>query len=173
MNTIVPVVMGALALIAVGRWAYVVRSAPTPAPAVIAHDPVSWPSVPTPPRPRAHPIEPARPTAGREERRHASHLLVMYAGSARAPATVTRTKEQARARAMDALRRARAGADFAALARELSDEPGATSRGGDLGSFSRGMMVRPFEDAAFALAPGALSDVVETQFGFHVIKRWE
>jgi hypothetical protein len=173
MNTIVPVVMGALAAIAVGRWAYVVRSAPAPAPTVIAHDPVSRPSVPTRPRPPTRPIEPARPSAGREERRHASHLLVMYAGSSSAPATVTRTKEQARARAMDALRRARAGADFAALARELSDEPGATARGGDLGSFSRGMMVRPFEDAAFALAPGALSDVVETQFGFHVIKRWE
>lgn len=61
------------------------------------------------------------------------------------------------------------GADFASLAREHSIDPGAAN-GGDLGFFGRGMMVRPFEEAAFALEQGAISDPVQSQFGWHIIK---
>jgi hypothetical protein len=101
----------------------------------------------------------------------ASHVLVMHRGSERVPPNVTRTREEARARIEDVLRRARAGQDFAALAREFSDEPGAATSAGSLGTFGRGAMVPAFERAAFALGVGQISDIVETPFGFHVIKR--
>jgi parvulin-like peptidyl-prolyl isomerase len=76
----------------------------------------------------------------------------------------------ARQKAEDLLKRVRAGEDFAALAKEFSEDPGSRAQGGDLGWFSRGEMVKEFEDAAFALKEGEVSGIVESPFGYHIIK---
>ncbi|HYA65363.1 MAG TPA: SurA N-terminal domain-containing protein [Burkholderiaceae bacterium] len=102
--------------------------------------------------------------AGSEQRR-ASHILITVGKDGSAP-----DKATARKLAEDVLRQVRAKpSDFAKLAREKSKDPGSAAMGGDLGWFGRSMMTKPFEDAAFALQPGQISDVVETDFGFHII----
>lgn len=98
----------------------------------------------------------------------ASHILLMYAGSARSSAT--RSKEEALQQIQDLKAQLDSGADFGALAAQHSDCPSSRNQG-DLGSFGRGQMVKPFEDTTFGMEVGQVSDVVETDFGYHLIKR--
>ncbi len=100
----------------------------------------------------------------------ASHILLMYEGSMRS--TATRSKEAAESRIAELKSELDGGAEFADLARDHSD-CSSSSKGGDLGSFGRGMMIGAFEDTVFALEIGATSDVVETDFGYHIIHRTE
>lgn len=79
-------------------------------------------------------------------------------------------KKKAKEKAEDILKRIKAGEDFVKLASELSDDPGSKSKGGDLGFFPKGRMVPDFEKVAFSLKPNEVSDIVETPFGFHIIK---
>lgn len=96
------------------------------------------------------------------EERRASHILL---------ASDRHGKDKARAQAEELLKQVRANpATFAELAKKHSDDPGSAGKGGDLGFFGRGMMVKPFEDASFALKEGETSGVVESDFGFHVIR---
>jgi hypothetical protein len=101
----------------------------------------------------------------------AQHLLVMYEGSKSAPKKIKRSREEARARAYEALDLVKKGQDFDKVVAAYTDEPGGAAKRGDLGRFSRSMMVKPFSDAAFALEVGQVSTVIESPFGFHVIRR--
>lgn len=103
--------------------------------------------------------------AGKEERR-ASHILIT--ASKDAPAA---DREKAQARAVELLAQARKSpGSFAELAKKNSQDPGSATQGGDLGFFARGAMVKPFEDAAYALNKGDISEVVESDFGYHIIQ---
>jgi peptidyl-prolyl cis-trans isomerase D len=100
------------------------------------------------------------------EERQASHILIAVKPDASAA-----EKAAAKAKATMILEKARAKPeDFAALAKEYSQDPGSSQQGGDLGSFARGSMVKPFEDAVFAAKVGDIVGPVETSFGYHIIK---
>jgi peptidyl-prolyl cis-trans isomerase C len=100
-----------------------------------------------------------------EESVRASHILIGVAKEA-APAA----RQAARTEAEGVLKRVKAGEDFAALAKQYSKDPGSAAVGGDLNYFPKGQMVPAFDAAAFALKTGEISDLVETEFGFHIIK---
>jgi peptidyl-prolyl cis-trans isomerase D len=99
------------------------------------------------------------------EQVRARHILVSVP-----PGADDAARAAAREKLEAARKRILAGEDFATVAGEISDDPGSKAQGGDLGFFRRGQMVRAFEDAAFALAPGQLSEIVQTDFGLHLIR---
>jgi peptidyl-prolyl cis-trans isomerase C len=101
----------------------------------------------------------------RPEQVRASHILVTVDEKADVA-----TKAAAKRKAESLLKRVKAGGDFTTLAKEHSQDPGSALNGGDLGLFQRGQMVPAFDQVAFTLAPGATSDLVETQFGYHIIR---
>lgn len=100
---------------------------------------------------------------GQPEQRQASHILVGFKQG------VDKAKAKEKAEQLLAQIR-KSPAAFADLAKKNSDDPGSGAKGGDLGFFGRGMMVKPFEEAAFAMKQGELSGLVESEFGYHIIK---
>jgi len=130
-----------------------------PAPEVVA----------PPPAPTA-PVTEIRVPPVTDRRFAARHILVAWQGAVGALPSVTRTKEEARARVEEARSKLAAGASFADTAKAYSDDS-TGPRGGDLGGFDEGTMVKPFEAALRLLKPGELSPTVETEFGFHLIER--
>jgi len=104
-------------------------------------------------------------TFGPQPEVRASHILVRVD-----PAADDMTKANARSKIGGILEKIKSGGDFAQLARENSEDPGSGANGGDLNWFGRGAMVAPFDSTVFALSPGQMSGVVETQFGYHIIR---
>jgi len=98
----------------------------------------------------------------------ASHILLMYQGSSRSTATRSKAEAQQQIEAIKA--QIDGGADFGELAGQHSDCPSG-QQGGDLGAFGRGQMVGPFETTAFGMPVGETSGVIETDFGYHIIRR--
>jgi peptidyl-prolyl cis-trans isomerase D len=97
-----------------------------------------------------------------QERRHGRHILITVGEGIDDAA--------ARAKAEELTAKAKAGGDFAQLAKENSKDPGSAQQGGDLGWAERGMFVGPFEDALFAMSPGEIRGPVKSDFGYHVLK---
>ncbi|MCF7854655.1 MAG: peptidylprolyl isomerase [Candidatus Pacebacteria bacterium] len=95
----------------------------------------------------------------------ARHILLRVPDEADADA-----RDDIKARLREVQKKIEAGAEFAELAEEVSEDPGSAQRGGDLGYFTKDRMVEPFSEVAFSLEPGEVSDVIETQFGYHLIK---
>jgi peptidyl-prolyl cis-trans isomerase NIMA-interacting 1 len=132
--------------------------------------PVAPQAAPTPSTTASAQDKPAG-TAEKPEWVTAQHVLVTFKGAKNAPATVKRSKEEAKKRAEEVATKAKAGEDFTALVKEYSDDAATIDRLGSVGKFTPDKMVKPFSDAAFALKVDGVSDPVESPFGFHVIKR--
>ena len=110
--------------------------------------------------------------AGADEVRYgAKHILVAYKGSKRAAPEITRSKDEAKARAAEVVDKIKKGTKFDDLVKDYSDEPGAAARQGNLGRFRKGTMDPAFQAAVEKLKVDEASDVVESPFGFHVILR--
>jgi peptidyl-prolyl cis-trans isomerase C len=109
---------------------------------------------------------------GEFEEAKGSHILIRYKGSSvpLKPNEKDLTDAEALAKAQDLRKQILAGADFATLAKAESDDTGSAAKGGDLGSFKHGQMVAPFDQAAFSLPVGEVSEPVKTPFGYHIIK---
>lgn len=99
------------------------------------------------------------------EERRASHILIAVEEG-----TDEKAEEAARKKAQEILQRLRKGEPFEKLAKEFSDDPGSATEGGDLGYFGKGMMVKAFEDKAFAMKVDEVSEPVRSRFGYHIIK---
>jgi parvulin-like peptidyl-prolyl isomerase len=143
------------------------KPAPTAAPSA---------SVAAPPPVVASSSPPATTTAASAatppEQIAAQHILVAWKGAKNAPASITRSKADAKKRADEVAAKAKAaGADFSALVAEYTDDEGTKGRQGSLGKFAKSKMTPAFADAAFALGVDQVSEPVETPFGYHVIKR--
>ncbi len=101
---------------------------------------------------------------GEDKTASVQHILLKTQGMDESAKAAVRKKME------DLLARAKNGEDFAALAKEYSEDPGSKDKGGLYQDFGRGQMVKPFEDAAFSVPVGQLSDIIETQYGFHILK---
>lgn len=99
-----------------------------------------------------------------EEQFKISHIVIT-------PGVLEERKAEAREKLQGILKRARSGEDFAELAKQYSEDPGSASGGGDLGYFARGVMIKEFSEAAFALEKGEISDIVGTPYGLHIIRK--
>jgi peptidyl-prolyl cis-trans isomerase C len=102
------------------------------------------------------------------EQVRASHILIKVEAGAD-----QQKKSQAKQKIKQIQKELKGGQDFAVLAKKYSEDKGSSANGGDLGYFSRGQMVKPFEDAAFGLKPDEVSGIIETRFGYHLIKVYD
>ncbi|APR87606.1 Peptidyl-prolyl cis-trans isomerase PpiD [Minicystis rosea] len=142
-----------------------VTSAPPSATTTASAAPTTQPSGEAPAG-SATPVAPDREIAG------ASQILVSYKGAELADKTVTRSKEEAKRRAEEALRKIKKDKmPFEEAAKKYSDDANSKNIGGAIGNFEKNAMPGPFSTATFALKVGEISDVVETPRGFHIIKR--
>ena len=166
--------MRRLAVLVIALSAVACDDRPKPLPASASA--VATPRLPEPPPPVAESPFVAKPTPsgadGAPETVVCQQLLVAYKGAQRAQKRAgTRSREEAKKMAEGLLVRAQADEDFTELVKKYSDDPAAVETLGNTGKFKREAMSKPFSDAAFALKVGEISKLVETPFGFHIIKR--
>ena len=102
----------------------------------------------------------------------ASHILISTVDDNGKELSEAKKKE-AKKKAEEVLKKAKSGEEFSELAKEYSDDKGSAANGGDLGYFTKGQMVQPFEEAAFSLKSGEISGLVESEYGYHIIKVYD